>query len=91
MPHSNAWILDFGMDFCAAVGVREILHLVDDSPSFAIPCTPLFCHRVIIWQGNLLPLMDLAARGGLDAKRPNSMLGRFPPERKHLSGEHGLR
>jgi len=62
MSKINAWILDFGMGYKAAVGSRELLHLIDVPASFVVPCTPSYCHRVLFWQGNLLPLMDIAAR-----------------------------
>jgi hypothetical protein len=62
MSQMNAWILDLGMGYKAAVGRRELLHLIDQPSVFAVPCTPLSCRHVLFWQGNLLPLMDLAAR-----------------------------
>lgn len=62
MPHMNAWVLDFGMGYRAAVGTREILHLIDIPSAFVVPCTPAYCHRVLFWQGKLLPLMDVACR-----------------------------
>lgn len=70
MSHVNAWILDFGRERRAAVGARELLHLIDVPVSFDVPCTPSYCQRVLFWQGKLLPLMDVAARlegGGQDA------------------------
>ncbi len=60
----NAWILDFGMSHQAAVGGRELLHLIDVPETFAVPYTPLYCHQVISWQGRLLPVMDIASRLG---------------------------
>lgn len=64
MSSMNAWILDFGMGFKAAVGTRELLHLIDVPSSFVVPCTPKYCHRVLFWQGKLLPLMDMTSRLG---------------------------
>jgi chemotaxis signal transduction protein len=64
MSHTNAWILDFGMNTSAAVGGRELLHLIDLPKTFAVPCTPPYCRRVIFWQGRLLPVMDIATRLG---------------------------
>lgn len=62
MSQVNAWILDFGLGYKAAVGKRELLHLIDQPVFFPVPCTPLSCRHVLFWQGNLLPLMDLASR-----------------------------
>lgn len=62
MASVNAWVLDLGMGYKAAVGGRELLHLIDIQESFAVPCTPSYCRRVLFWQGKLLPLMDVAGR-----------------------------
>jgi len=64
MSSKNAWVLDFGMSFRAAVGGRELLHLIDTPATFAVPCTPLYCRRVVFWQERLLPVMDIASRQG---------------------------
>jgi chemotaxis signal transduction protein len=60
----NAWLLDFGDACRAAVGARELLHLVDAPATFAVPCTPGYCRRVVLWQERLLPVMDIATRVG---------------------------
>lgn len=64
MSRMNAWLLDFGDSCRAAVGVRELLHLVDAPVTFAVPCTPGYCRRVVLWQKRLLPVMDIATRVG---------------------------
>lgn len=68
MSRMNAWVLDFGMGCRAAVGARELLHLIDVPATFAVPCTPVYCRRVLFWQDRLLPLMDLASRLGAAAQ-----------------------
>jgi len=71
MTDMNAWILDFGLGNRAAVGGRELLHLVDVPTTFAVPCTPSYCCRVLSWQGRMLPVMDIASRlGGSSQKSP---------------------
>jgi len=62
MSEINAWVLDFGMEHKAAVGGRELLHLLDNPAIFTVPCTPSYCRRVVSWQGRLLPVMDIASR-----------------------------
>ncbi len=64
MPRMNAWLLDFGDSCQAAVGVRELLHLVNAPATFAVPHTPEYCRRVVLWQERLLPIMDIKARLG---------------------------
>ena len=58
----NAWILDLGMGYKAALGGRELLHLLDVHSTFSVPNTPPYCHQVVAWQERLLPVMDIAAR-----------------------------
>jgi chemotaxis signal transduction protein len=60
----NAWLLDFGDNCMAAVGTRELLHLVDAPVTFPVPYTPAYCRRVVSWQERLLPVMDIATRLG---------------------------
>ena len=62
MSGNNAWILDFGKNYRAAIGARELLHLLDVHSTFAVPCTPTYCHSVVAWQERLLPVMDIASR-----------------------------
>ena len=64
MSDMNAWLLDFGDACRAAVGTRELLHLVDAPATFTVPCTPGYCRSVVLWQERLLPVMDIAARLG---------------------------
>jgi chemotaxis signal transduction protein len=69
MSQMNAWVLDCGAGYRAAVGGRELLHLIDVPTTFAVPCTPAYCNRVIFWQDRLLPVIDLAARLGGEAQQ----------------------
>ena len=64
MSKMNAWILDFGNNYKAAVGGRELLHLIDTPVIYAVPHTPSFCNKVVSWQEQLLPVMDIAAKLG---------------------------
>jgi len=64
MSRMNGWVLDLGMGYRAAVGGRELLHLIDVPATFGVPCTPSYCRSVIFWQERLLPVMDIAARLG---------------------------
>jgi len=67
MSSMNAWVLDFGAGYKGSVATRELLHLIGVPSSFVVPSTPKYCHRVLFWQGNLLPLIDVASRLGGEA------------------------
>jgi chemotaxis signal transduction protein len=62
MSQMNAWILEFGNNYKAAVGGRELLHLIDAPVIYSVPHTPHFCNQVVSWQENLLPVMDMSAK-----------------------------
>ncbi len=58
---SIAWLLDFGGGELAAVGKRELLHLVPQPELFAVPRTPRHCSRTLIWQSRVVPVWDVRA------------------------------
>ncbi len=75
---STAWVLDFGADLRAAVSEREMLHLVSSPVLYEIPATPLHCRQVVIWNQEILPVVNLKAwlRGRRGNQAP-SLLGIF--------------
>ena len=63
MSEVNAWLLDLGEGLHAAVGELEMVHILPEAPAlFEIPQTPDHCRRVLVWRGEVLPLMDIAMR-----------------------------
>lgn len=68
MSDHNAWILNFGNKQTAAVGARELLHLLDVHSTLPVPCTPSYCNQIVTWQTRLLPVMDIALRLGGNAQ-----------------------
>jgi len=61
MAEAMAWLMSFSGDVLAAVGEREMVHLVEAPRLEKIPQTPLHCRQVLIWEGELLPVLDLTA------------------------------
>ncbi len=61
MAEATAWLLSFHGNFLAAVGEREMVHLVENPQLEEVPQTPLPCRHVLLWEGSLLPAFDLTA------------------------------
>jgi chemotaxis signal transduction protein len=61
MSEATAWIVHFEGGFQAAVGGREMLHIIVSPLLEDVPQTPVTCQRVLIWENDILPVMDLTA------------------------------
>ena len=61
MSEATAWLLNFQNGLCASVGEREMMHLVESPVLSDIPHTPDHCRQILIWQEEVLPVMDLMA------------------------------
>ncbi len=61
MTEAAAWVVQLEGGFRVAVGEREMIHLVEAPILEAIPQTPLHCQYVLLWEGEILPVMDLTA------------------------------
>lgn len=59
MKQAVAWLLTVAPGRLAAIGERELNHLIHEPQSYAIPRTPRHCARVIEWEGQILPVWDL--------------------------------
>ena len=63
MSDATAWLLELNDGLLAAVGELELIHLLPDKPLlFELPQSPVYCRSLCVWRGEILPLMDLAAR-----------------------------
>jgi len=58
----SAWLLNLGGGHYGAVGQLHLVHLVAAPPCSDIPYSPFYCQKVFVWQGNILPVMDLTSR-----------------------------
>lgn len=65
MSKATAWMLPVTKAMSAAVGEFELVHILPDRPAlFRVPRAPDYCRHVVVWQGRIVPLMDLGARFG---------------------------
>ena len=61
MATASAWLLDFGKGQFAAVGERELLHIVYQPRLHRVPQADAHCDCVMAWEGDFLPVWNLAA------------------------------
>ena len=62
MSSANAWLLDLGGAMRVAIGMRELVQIVDAANTFSVPLTPACSHKVMFWQKRMLPVLDLSIR-----------------------------
>lgn len=79
MAEASAWLLALDAEVRAAVGARELIHLVQFPTVFEIPDAPPHCRQVLLWQEEIVPVMDVAAwlRGGRAGAAPPPLAGIF--------------
>ena len=64
MNTTHAWLLDFGNGIFAATGSSTVLHVIENAPLFKVPLAPAHCDRVLLWQGRVLPTVNMLALFG---------------------------
>lgn len=64
MSAVQAWLLDFGNGLCAATASSSVLHVIEAAPLFKVPLAPAHCNRVLVWQGRILPAVNVLALFG---------------------------
>ena len=57
----SAWMMQIDRMLNLAVGQFEIVHIVDQPELFLIPQAPEYCKHVIIWNENIVPVMDVSS------------------------------
>jgi chemotaxis signal transduction protein len=75
---SAAWVLMLDRQLLAAVGERELVHLVETPILLDVPRSPPYCRQVLVWNDTVLPAMDVAAwLRGQPAQRQQTLAGVF--------------
>ncbi|MFO1372415.1 MAG: chemotaxis protein CheW [Candidatus Competibacteraceae bacterium] len=78
MAKSTAWLLHLKDAWRTAVGERELVHLIEEPTLLDIPVTPFYCRQVLIWENQILPVLDLAAwLAGQPLSRAHKLVGVF--------------
>lgn len=75
---ATAWVLALDSELRAAVGEREMVHLIETPTLLDAPWTPFYCRQILVWNNLLLPAMDVAAwLRGRPAARERTLAGVF--------------
>lgn len=73
MSTSDAWLLECGESLAVAVGDHEMVELVRSEHLHRVPGTPAHCASVLVWQNEIVPVMDLGPlHGGAESPRDNA-------------------
>lgn len=60
MSKAAAWVMNIDETLFASVSQMELVHIVNNPSYTSIPGSPEHCQNVIIWNDNILPVMDLS-------------------------------
>lgn len=64
MSIAHAWILNLDETVRVAIGMRELVQIIETPNKFSVPLTPAYSRNVIFWQKRMLPVLDLSIRLG---------------------------
>lgn len=67
MSTSAAWLLQCGNSLSIAVGDHVMAEYVQQQNAYTVPGAPGYCSSVIVWQGHIVPVMDLEVLQGTKA------------------------
>ena len=57
----SAWMMQIDRMLNLAVGQFEIVHIIDRPELYLIPQAPEYCKHVIIWNENIIPVMNVSS------------------------------
>jgi chemotaxis signal transduction protein len=59
MNKAAAWIMKLNSSLYASISQMELVHIVNNPVFVQVPKSPTFCEKIIIWNDNVLPVVDL--------------------------------
>ena len=60
MTTTDAWLLECSDSLSIAVSDYEMVEYLDTPVQFEVPGAPEYCPAVLLWQENLIPVMDIS-------------------------------
>ena len=65
MSNAAAWVMKVNDSMYASVSQMELVHIVNGPEPVSIPRAPSYCKNIIVWNDNILPVVDLASMFGI--------------------------
>jgi chemotaxis signal transduction protein len=59
MNKAAAWIMKLNDSSYASISQMELVHIINDPVFIRVPKSPGHCENIIIWNDNVLPVVDL--------------------------------
>jgi len=81
----QAWLLDFGADRLAAVGLHELVEVLSRPRLYHVPMASPHCHQVLVWRDEILAVVDFravrdpATAGSPDEGAPVTAIAAYQP------------
>jgi len=60
MSEAAAWIMKVDDSIYASVSQMELVHIINSPETVRVPNAPEHCQNIIVWNDNILPVVDLA-------------------------------
>lgn len=64
MTSSPAWLIECDDSLTIAVGEHEMTEYIQEQECYPVPGSPEHCSRVLVWQDNIVPVMDIGTLNG---------------------------
>ena len=70
MSKAAAWVMKVNDSSYAAISQMELAHIINDPVFVRVPSSPGHCQNIIMWNDNVLPVVDLGQLGDAAGSRP---------------------
>ena len=87
MAIASALRLQVGAAQMAAIGLHEMIEVIEGAEPIHVPRAPRYCHAMVRWREMLIPIFDLANWCGFDAGGATGGAARFHAILSYESGD----
>ena len=64
MSNAAAWVLNINESLHVSVSQLELVHIINEPYYIKVPGAPDYCNKIIIWNDNILPVVNIANLAG---------------------------